>query len=43
MVRNANVNENQNWMQEQLFLLAKRVKEKDIIKGTFGVGITSEP
>jgi len=32
-----------NWMQEQLFLLAQLVKEKDIIKGKFGVGLISKP
>ncbi|KAL0150120.1 hypothetical protein M9458_054547 [Cirrhinus mrigala] len=32
-----------NWMQEQLLLLAQLVHEnKDIIKGKFGVGITSK-
>ncbi len=31
-----------NWMQEHLLLLALLVNEKDIIKGKFGVGITSK-
>ncbi len=32
-----------NWMQKQLLLLAQLVNEnKDIIKGKFGVGITSK-
>ncbi len=32
-----------NWMQEQLLLLAQLVNEnKDIIKGKYGVGLTSK-
>ncbi len=31
-----------NWTQEQLLLLAQLVNEKDVIKGEFGVGITSK-
>ncbi len=37
-------NKQKNWMEEQLLLLAQLVNEnKDIIKGKFGVGVTSKP
>ncbi len=32
-----------NWTQVNLFILSQLVNEKDIIKGKFGVGITSKP
>ncbi len=36
-------NKHTNWMQDHLLLLAQLVNEyKDIIKGKFGVGITSK-